>query len=152
MKKLLIALFVTFIFIGTVKAYSNNEYTIDIPEGYKATNLDTGDYDIDSNETFMNDDGNAINITVVSFTKGSSDYFTEDMLNEIADSGCNIKEDQKELIIKNLKDMYGDDINEKEIEKYANSYICMGVKKKEIIKSTKNNYRSYHIIFCFFIS
>lgn len=149
MKKIIVSILLTFVFISGVKAYTNGDYSINIPEGYEQTTINTGDYEVDSNETFIDEEGYTINITTISFTKGSDEYFTEKDLNDLAEKGCNIKEDQRDLMTTNIKEMYGDQLSDEEIEKYVNSYICMGVEKKEIIKSTRNNYRSYHFIFIY---
>lgn len=139
MKKIFCSfLFFIFIFnlIGSVNAYSTNQYSIDIPSAYRKA----------TEGSFTKDNGNNVNVQVVPFTGSSSDAFTEEGLNKLTKNINSEIDNVRTEMKKTIKERYGEYLSDSEIDEYVKSFKCESIDKKEITTATSNNYKCYHII------
>ena len=129
-----------FIFIislmENVNAYSTSQYSINIPSTYRKA----------TEGSFTKENGNNVNVQVVSFTGSSSNAFTEEGLNKLTNNINSEIDNVRIEMKKTIKERYGEYLSDSEIDEYVKSFKCESIDKKEITTATKNNYKCYHII------
>ena len=110
MKKVLLLIMILSSFI-TIKAYENDYFSLDIPDGYKISKEENGTYKWDYNNNYiaisLNDNTqNKYNIKYFSQEEiDKQKYYIEDMINEKL-SSYNIKATVTSIERKNIDDLY----------------------------------------------
>jgi len=130
---------VSILFTNNALAYSNDKYSIDIPNGYSQV----------SENSFTNEDGYNINVQISPFSDDiTGDLYTESNLEEIVDSfeeeAGNYKDKMKNVLNESNK-KNGNVLTQNDINEYVKSFK-IEVIKKEITTFTKNEYKCFHIV------
>ena len=133
-KRIGLILLICIITISTMAfGYESDDFTIDIPQNFKATSIEN---------IFADGEGNTITIST-----GEIAYlpYTEENLDKIVNTLTNDLDSRREEIKNKMNNQYGNVLSKEYIENYADN-VKIDVLKKEITTFGVDSYKCFHYI------